>query len=62
YSLQIAISALSEVSIIGAARPTMWRNAPCFSVFLGFLLASARRAWVGGATRNLELFRVVFSC
>ncbi|MCI39302.1 hypothetical protein A2U01_0060533, partial [Trifolium medium] len=28
----------------------------CFS---GFLLAAARRTWVDGATRNLELLRVV---
>ncbi|MCI46007.1 hypothetical protein A2U01_0067247, partial [Trifolium medium] len=44
-----------------------WRGAPsrvaqramlfCFS---SFLLEAARRAWVGGATRSLELFRMVF--
>ncbi|MCI64465.1 hypothetical protein A2U01_0085723, partial [Trifolium medium] len=43
----------------GAARPAVWRNVPCISVFLGFLLEDARCARVAGATRNLERFRVV---
>ncbi|MCH99464.1 hypothetical protein A2U01_0020478, partial [Trifolium medium] len=52
-------SAFPEVSVVGAARPAVWRNAPCSFVFLVFLLASARRAWVVGVTRSLERFRVV---
>ncbi|MCI25620.1 hypothetical protein A2U01_0046811, partial [Trifolium medium] len=43
-----------------------WRDAPScvaqravFFYFSGFLLAAARRAWVGGATRSLGLLRVV---
>ncbi|MCI24941.1 hypothetical protein A2U01_0046128, partial [Trifolium medium] len=46
-------------SVFGAARPAVWHNAPSFSIFLVFLLAAARRAWVGGATPSLVLFRVV---
>ncbi|MCI31305.1 hypothetical protein A2U01_0052517, partial [Trifolium medium] len=59
-SLQICIFLhFPEVYVLGAARPAVWCNAPCFLSFWIFLLASARRAWVGGATRSLELYRVV---
>ncbi|MCI03842.1 hypothetical protein A2U01_0024883, partial [Trifolium medium] len=46
-------------SIIGAARPAVWRNAPCFSVLLVLFLVYAQRARVAGATRSLERIMVV---
>ncbi|MCI15527.1 hypothetical protein A2U01_0036665, partial [Trifolium medium] len=46
-------------SVFGATRRAVWCDAPCCSIFPSFLLASARRAWVSGATRSLARFRVV---